>query len=84
MGMVLLSSETANAFEFALKSLLNKSRIPSGAVKNIISDFDTGIRRGFGEALPDVNILKCCWHAKKYSNYEIRAMATQRRATQDK
>jgi hypothetical protein len=65
IGMVLINSEKTEAFSFALRSLLQKSRVAPSLIKTIFTDFDTGIRKGFGETLPDVDILVCRWHVKK-------------------
>ena len=79
IGVVLLSNEKLVSFEFAIRSLLEKSRVDPNRIKTVLTDYDTQIRQAFRSHLPQVNLLVCRWHVRKNI---IDAIRTGRRREQ--
>ena len=65
IGVILLSNEKLIAFEFGIRSLLQKSRVDPSRIKTVITDYDLQIRQAFRNRLPHVNLLVCRWHVRK-------------------
>ena len=65
IGMVLLSSEKTDAFNFAMEALLKKSNIDKNLVRTVFTDYDKTLRLAFSNHFPDASLLICRWHVKK-------------------
>lgn len=65
IGVILLSNEKLIAFEFGVRTLLQKSRVDPNRIKTVITDYDLQIRQAFRRNLPHVKLLICRWHVRK-------------------